>query len=485
MAEVMTAKHFELELDWLRNFAATLAASGDDDDLVQDTLIAAWTHAPEVSSDRPLRPWLAKVARNRSRMNVRSRERRRRREREAGDAPGPGQRRDPEAELDRLEVLRAVFEAVEELPELDRRIIVRRFLHDENATQIGAHLDMPAATVRSRLSRALARVRARVDARFGGSRKSWALAVLGPAGSPPPKAAASGLGVKLGVGLATASLAAVGWWSCQREDNSEAASGDERHIAAPEADVDDPPPASERERWQQRRARVRAALAKAPPSPSPAPDSAADEDGPEAPAELDDEERSARARARAGFHRSLDACVDDLDSDANGAITLTAAVIGDPEVGTIFDSIEIVAETVDDPEVLRCVTESMYAYVGEPPAHPVETRYNVTTPWIGGKDSDTRKERRIFEAIVGAHHGEVLVCQREAPEAEGTLTLELTIGPERKPEAPEIVSADLPEAVTACIVERSQLWAFPADLVDKAFRYEFRLPVPDLINGSR
>lgn len=68
------------DLGWLRALAARLAAPGDGEDLVQDTLIASWLHRPRECQDaaqhESARPWLATVLRNRARMNTRARVRR-------------------------------------------------------------------------------------------------------------------------------------------------------------------------------------------------------------------------------------------------------------------------------------------------------------------------------------------------------------------------------------------------------------------------
>jgi DNA-directed RNA polymerase specialized sigma24 family protein len=59
------------DLEGLRALARSLVHGDTEaDDLIQDTAIAAITHPPE--ADRPARPWLAMVLRNRWRMNRRT-----------------------------------------------------------------------------------------------------------------------------------------------------------------------------------------------------------------------------------------------------------------------------------------------------------------------------------------------------------------------------------------------------------------------------
>lgn len=467
------------ELDWLRTLATRLAVGADADDLVQDTVLSAHQHTPQVREDRPLRPWLAAVARNRARMNARARSRRLQREQYAADlvTPTPGLR--PDDELARVRALQAVSAALDELCELDRRIIIRRFVDEENATQIGERLGIPAATVRSRLRRALAQLRANLDTRHQG----WALALVGPLPrGAETSAGAVGFGAKLGLTLTLGVGAAVAWSSCDRERSD----GDQQRAAAvaPEqTSTESPPPErelTEREHWQQRRTQIRAALA----ARAAAEDDAAAE-APSETTELSAEEieqivRETRSRASAGLSELNRSCVEDLDRDASGVITISAVVIGDPEIGTIFDSVEIVTETVKDPDVLACVREAMYSYVGEPPPIPVDSLFVKTMPWVGRDDDDQREERRIFDFIVSAHHGEVALCQRgDAFTGPGTALIEFTIDGTKIGHA-QVVRTDLPEAVVECIIAASLRWPFLKTLSDKMFRYEFQLPVEGL-----
>jgi RNA polymerase sigma-70 factor (ECF subfamily) len=465
------------ELDWLRTLAARLAACGDEDDLVQETVLAAWKANPQTAPDRPLRPWLAAVARNRARMNARARSRREQREHEGAAAVTPSAAPRPDDELARISALQAVAAALDELPELDRRIIIRRFVDEENATQIGERLGIPAATVRSRLRRALAQLRASLDDRHRG----WALALVGPIPRGEGATGSVGLGAKLGLTLTIGVGAAVAWSSCDREKDDE-----DQPVAAvaPEQGtvVTPPPPElSERERWEQRRGQIRAALVEHAGDEDR--ESVAEDDGENVKLDAEVIEQARRdtvARARAGFMELRRACMEDLDSDASGAITISAVVIGDPQIGTIFDSVEIVAETVNDPEVIACVREAMYAYVGEPPPVPVESLFVKTMPWVGRDDDDKRQERRVFDAIVGAHHGEIAFCQRDEAFVEaGTALVEFTINADNRAEA-RVVRTDLPDPIAVCIVEASRRWAFPKLMVDKMFHYEFRLPVEGL-----
>lgn len=161
------------EATWLRRLAITLAGDEDDaDDLVQESWIAAWRANPD--SSRPLRPWLAKVVRDRSRMRRRADSRRARRESSIPDqdsAPGP------DDVLDRVRLHRILTDLVLELDEPYRATILARFVEGLTSAELAKRLDVPDSTVRWRLREALARLRAGLDHR-NGERRAWAPAVL-------------------------------------------------------------------------------------------------------------------------------------------------------------------------------------------------------------------------------------------------------------------------------------------------------------------
>src|SRR4051794_6256886 len=64
--------------DWLRDLARKLVGGADADDAVQETFVAALRSPPD--PDLPVKPWLARVLRNASRMAHRNATRRARRE---------------------------------------------------------------------------------------------------------------------------------------------------------------------------------------------------------------------------------------------------------------------------------------------------------------------------------------------------------------------------------------------------------------------
>jgi RNA polymerase sigma factor (sigma-70 family) len=145
------------ELEGLRALARALV-HGDSDDLIQDTAVAALEHPPEL--DRPVRPWLAAVLRNRRKMDRRSEVRRQTRELAAviDDDVDTA----PDA-IDRARALERLSAALVELDEPFRTAVVRRYLDGETAATIARALEVPAGTVRWRIKTGLDRLRTALD----------------------------------------------------------------------------------------------------------------------------------------------------------------------------------------------------------------------------------------------------------------------------------------------------------------------------------
>jgi RNA polymerase sigma factor (sigma-70 family) len=446
------------DLQWLRRFARVLARDADEaDDLVQEALLATWKRGPD--RDGSLRPWLATVVRNLFRMRLRADARREQRE-QTVDAPTSAP--EPDRELERLAVLKILLSEIEALPAEDQRILVRRFFSGEQAVDIGRELGIPAATIRSRLNRSLKRLRVRLDERCEG-RKSWcAVVLLEPAATAiPASATTKGSSMSViakGLIMVTTAAAGVAGWLALGGDRHESAQvveeTDHRPAAAsPAAASDDP----RRAAWEQRKREIRQKLPALPkPAPTPAP--------------------SGHDALRASFR----ACMQDLDVKASGALTIDLTEIGAPDIGTIYESVEIVETTFPDQEVLTCLTESMLGWVGDAPAESFERRPRVTMV-LGEPADDAEKERRQFEAIVGAHIREIQFCEKKAPDSRGRLTLLWTMGEPQdgrlKAKSVTPTLSEVPQAIVDCAVERGLSWAFPAKMAGKSYEYAFVLPI--------
>jgi len=159
--------------DFVRGLSRRLV--GDEsaaEDLAQDVLLEAVEAPPRHGAN--VRGWLVRVARNLALMRARSRGRRIRREWAAARAESG------EATFDivaRLEVQREVVSAVLALEEPYRSTIFLRFYDGQSPAAIARRQDVPVKTVHTRIRRALAMLRARLDSKHGG-RRTW-MAILG------------------------------------------------------------------------------------------------------------------------------------------------------------------------------------------------------------------------------------------------------------------------------------------------------------------
>lgn len=135
----------------------------DAEEAAQDAFVKAIRALPRFRRGAPFRPWLLAIVANEARNRVRSAARRHdltlraAHEASSGDAaPSPEEatlRRERQAEL---------LRAVERLPEEQRLAIACRFLLDLSEAETAAILDVRPGTVKSRLSRALERLRGEV-----------------------------------------------------------------------------------------------------------------------------------------------------------------------------------------------------------------------------------------------------------------------------------------------------------------------------------
>jgi RNA polymerase sigma factor (sigma-70 family) len=158
---------------WLVRIATILLGDRDEaEDLAQEAQMRALASPPRAGGERP---WLRRVA-----QNLASRWRLRREWRAQWERRAARPEREPSSGelVARVQAQRAVADAVLKLAEPDREVVLLRFFDDLPPAQIAARLKLPVETVRTRLKRALARLRERLDAAHGG-REAWS-ALLAP-----------------------------------------------------------------------------------------------------------------------------------------------------------------------------------------------------------------------------------------------------------------------------------------------------------------
>ena len=165
---------------WVRRLARSLVADAHRaDDLAQEALVRALERPPERPG--PLRGWLATVLRNLAAEGRRGTVRREAREEDTARPESGGDAGDLAA---RAAAQREVVGAVLGLDEPYRSTLLLRYFEDLGPRRIAARQGVPLNTVRNRLARGRAALRARLDAGRGGERGAWLRALL-PLTRPP------------------------------------------------------------------------------------------------------------------------------------------------------------------------------------------------------------------------------------------------------------------------------------------------------------
>jgi RNA polymerase sigma-70 factor, ECF subfamily len=139
-------------------------SAADAEDAAQEGFVKAYRALDRFRADAPLRPWLLRIVANEARNRVRSTGRRQRLELQLTEGFRPGDAApSPEAVAVGLDERRRLLAMVNGLAEEDRNVIACRFFLQLNVEETAAALGVAEGTVKSRLSRALARVRTRVE----------------------------------------------------------------------------------------------------------------------------------------------------------------------------------------------------------------------------------------------------------------------------------------------------------------------------------
>lgn len=327
-------RSLERELPWLRALARRLA-NDDADDLVQETWLRAHVAGPP--SRAGLRPWLRTILRNGHRMTRRAERARVQREM-AQSAPEA-----PSAEsMVAAQQLYALLDALlDELDAEDRELLERRFLDEQSAADIARDRGIPAATVRTRVRRALHRLRARLDERTG-DRRAWVATAL------MTKIPTAGVVLVMKTaltGLFVCAAAAVLFWTLDRTpkahaDAPEASAVDRANVEPSTVRAESRPAAAHPAERDALGDRVRAALAAAPSQPT----------------HSADEHHTLGMAARVGG--VVGGCADLLEPDDRGRVSLTFHYIGAPDVGAVIDDVQVVADGVGRPAFAECLVAS-------------------------------------------------------------------------------------------------------------------------------
>jgi RNA polymerase sigma factor (sigma-70 family) len=138
--------------------------AGDAEDAAQSAFIKAYYALGRFRSDAPFRPWLLKIVANEARNRRRSAGRREGlRLRLEEDRPRDDAAPSPEAAVLVGEPRRVLIEALNSLKEDERRVIALRYFLDLSEKEMAAVMGVAKGTVKSRLSRAMKKLRAAID----------------------------------------------------------------------------------------------------------------------------------------------------------------------------------------------------------------------------------------------------------------------------------------------------------------------------------
>ncbi len=140
-------------------------SAADAEEAAQDAFVKAHRALGRFREGAPLRPWLLTIVANEARNRVRAAGRRERLVLRVAEERRPGGAvPSPEAALLDFERRDELLAAVAELPETDRQAIACRYFLDLSEEETAAALGCRRGTVKSRLSRALGRLRERMEA---------------------------------------------------------------------------------------------------------------------------------------------------------------------------------------------------------------------------------------------------------------------------------------------------------------------------------
>jgi RNA polymerase sigma-70 factor (ECF subfamily) len=149
--------------------AYLVAPEADAADAVQDAFLKAYAALPRFRTGSPFRPWVLRIVANEARNRRRSADRRvglalRASTAEPRDAVAPS----PEAAVLAGEMRSQLLAAIATLRDEEREVIGARYLLGLSEAEAAEALSIPAGTVKSRTSRALARLRQTMTAVEGG-----------------------------------------------------------------------------------------------------------------------------------------------------------------------------------------------------------------------------------------------------------------------------------------------------------------------------
>src|SRR5260221_7465758 len=151
-ADAAIRQLYSCHAEALRGYAERFChGSASADDIVQETFIRAWRHLPQLTADdRPVRPWLFRVARN---LLIDADRAARARPVTVPAQPAEDARDD--SGLDQVLDRQLLSAALRRLSSVHRTVLVETFYHGDSLAAVARELGIPHGTARSRLHYAL------------------------------------------------------------------------------------------------------------------------------------------------------------------------------------------------------------------------------------------------------------------------------------------------------------------------------------------
>jgi RNA polymerase sigma-70 factor, ECF subfamily len=144
--------------------------ASEAEDAAQEAFMKAWYALGRFRSGAPFRPWLLQIVANEARNRRRSAGRRAALVlRATEDRPTVDAAPSPEAAVLAHEQRRSLLDALGRLRDEDRQVVQCRYLLELSEAETAAALGWPRGTVKSRLSRALGRLRTELGSAEGAS----------------------------------------------------------------------------------------------------------------------------------------------------------------------------------------------------------------------------------------------------------------------------------------------------------------------------
>ena len=152
-----------------------LRDAAEAEDAAQEAFVRAFLSLETYDAERPFRPWLTRIAVNMARNRRRSVGRylaQLRRLLEKTPAPSVGGNQTEQAIQQRQQAER-LWQAVQRLNGIGQEVIYLRYFLDMSEAEMAEALDVAPGTVKSRLHRALGRLRLVIDEEFPALRAGW------------------------------------------------------------------------------------------------------------------------------------------------------------------------------------------------------------------------------------------------------------------------------------------------------------------------